>query len=81
MKCKCPTQRPNARDPTQTYIPLAPRYQHVGIPNAKFWCRGNCPTPTPNARYFASQWNIGVKGRVTQHNKIALDKKHLIHLL
>ena len=34
-------------------------YQHVGISNAKFWCRGHCPTPTPDARYFASQWNIG----------------------
>ena len=40
---------------------LAPRYQHVCIPNAKFWRRGYCPTPTPNARYFASQWNIGLK--------------------
>ena len=34
-------------------------YQHVGISNAKFWRRGHCPTPTPDARYFASQWNIG----------------------
>ena len=40
---------------------LAPRYQHVCIPNAKFWRRGYCPTPTPNARYFASQWNIGLR--------------------
>ena len=40
---------------------LAPRYQHVCIPNAKFWRRGYCPTPTPNARYFASQWNIGFR--------------------
>ena len=39
---------------------LAPRYQHVGIPNAKFWHRGYCPTPTPNTRNFASQWNIGL---------------------
>ena len=36
-------------------------YQHVGISNAKFWRRGHCPTPTPDARYFASQWNIGFK--------------------
>ena len=35
-------------------------YQHVGISNAKFWRRGHCPTPTPDARYFASQWNIGL---------------------
>ena len=25
------------------------------------WRRGHCPTPTPDARYFASQWNIGLK--------------------
>ena len=35
-------------------------YQHVGISNTKFWRRGHCPTPTPDARYFASQWNIGL---------------------
>ena len=35
-------------------------YQHIGISNAKFWHRGHCPTPTPDARYFASQWNIGL---------------------
>ena len=35
------------------------RYQHVGISKAKFWRRGHCPTPTPDARYFASQWNRG----------------------
>ena len=34
-------------------------YQHVGISNTKFWRRGHYPTPTPAARYFASQWNIG----------------------
>ena len=39
----------------------AKMYQHVSISNAKFWCRGHCPTPTPDARYFASQWNIGFK--------------------
>ena len=32
-------------------------YQHVGISNAKFWRRG--PNANPDARYFASQWNIG----------------------
>ena len=35
-------------------------YQHVGISKAKFWRVGHCPTPTPDARYFASQWNIGL---------------------
>ena len=37
------------------------RYQHVGIPNAKFWRRGHCPTPAPDARYFAFWWNIGFR--------------------
>ena len=45
---------------TQKGFALAPRYQHVGIPIAKFWRWGHCPTPTPNARYFVSQWNIGL---------------------
>ena len=36
-------------------------YQHVGISNAKCWRRGHCPTQTPDARYFASHWNIGFK--------------------
>ena len=40
------------------WLALAPRYQHVDIPNAKFWRRGYCPMPTPNARNVASQWNI-----------------------
>ena len=36
------------------------RYQHVGIPNAKFSHWGCYPTPDPNAKGFASQWNIGL---------------------
>ena len=36
-------------------------YQHVGISNAKFWRRGHCPTPAPDARYFAFWWNIGFR--------------------
>ena len=47
---------------------LAPRYQHVGIPNAKFWRRGHCPTPTPDAWYFASQWNKGFSPYSTEKN-------------
>ena len=35
-------------------------YQHVGISNAEFWRRGHYLTPTPDAGYFASQWNIGL---------------------
>ena len=35
-------------------------YQHVGISKAKFCLWGHCPMPTPDARYFASQWNIGL---------------------
>ena len=35
------------------------RYQHVGIPNAKFSHWGCYPTPDPNTKSFVSQWNIG----------------------
>ena len=35
-------------------------YQHVGIPNAKFSHWGCYPTYDPNAKGFASQWNIGL---------------------
>ena len=31
------------------------RYQHVGIPNAKFRVGGSKPTPGPNVNVFASQ--------------------------
>ena len=37
------------------------RYQHVGIPKAKLWRWGSEPTPGPNAKGFASQWNIGLR--------------------
>ena len=37
------------------------RYQHVGIPNAKFWRWGSKQMPGPNANVFESQWNIGFK--------------------
>ena len=37
------------------------RYQHVGIGNAKLWRWGCKSTPGPNAKGFASQWNIGYK--------------------
>ena len=49
-------------------------YQHVGISNTKFWRRGHCPTPTPEARYFASQWNIGLNNTVQFHNEDMLFK-------
>ena len=35
----------------------------VGISNAKVWRRGHCPTPAPDARYFAFWWNIGFSVR------------------
>ena len=37
------------------------RYQHVGIPKVKLWLWGCKPTPGPNAKGFASQWNIGFR--------------------
>ena len=33
---------------------------YFGLGNAKFWRRVHCPTPTPDARYFAFWWNIGL---------------------
>ena len=32
---------------------------YFALGNAKFWRRVHCPTPTPDARYFAFWWNIG----------------------
>ena len=32
---------------------------YFALGNAKFWHRVHCPTPTPDARYFTSQWNMG----------------------
>ena len=43
------------------HFALAQRYQHVGIPNEKFWRWGHNRTPTLDAKYFASQWNIGLR--------------------
>ena len=34
---------------------------YFALGNAKFWRQVHCPTPTPDARYFASQWNIGFR--------------------
>ena len=32
-------------------------------PQRQILALGHCPTPTPDARYFASQWNIGLRYR------------------
>ena len=34
---------------------------YFALGNAKFWRWVHCPTPTPDARYFAFWWNIGLK--------------------
>ena len=47
---------PNARD-TNMLV-------YFALGNAKFWRRVQCPTPTPDARYFAFWWNIGFTLRV-----------------
>ena len=36
---------------------------YFALGNAKFWRRVHWPTPTPDARYFAFWWNIGLKVR------------------
>ena len=33
---------------------------YFALGNAKFWRRVHCPTPAPDARYFAFWWNIGL---------------------
>ena len=43
---------PNARD-TNMLV-------YFALGNAKFWRQVHCPTLTPNARYFAFWWNIGL---------------------
>ena len=48
----------------------AKTYQHVGISNAKFWRRGHCPTPAPDARYFAFWWNIGLRNIITRVDNV-----------
>ena len=55
------------------------RYQHVGIPNAKFRVGGlrQCKDPT-----FASQWNIGftsLLGRAYKNICIQFGKSRIIH--
>ena len=49
------------------------RYQHVGIPNAKFSHWGYCPMQTPNVRSFALQWNNRLND-----NFISLDSQRRI---
>ena len=45
---------------------VTPKYTNMlvyfALGNAKIWRRVHCPWPTPDARYFASQWNIGFRG-------------------
>ena len=52
--------------------------QHVGISYTKFWHRGHCPTPTPDARYFVSQWNIGFRMclRYRLADRVTVDRLH-----
>ena len=53
---------------------------HVGckIPTCwyllhKILALGHCPTPTPDARYFASQWNIGLSLRGSVEGESGLE--------
>ena len=54
-------------------------YQHIGISNAKFWRRGHYPMPTPDARYFASQWNIGLKVRGRRNSNFTFCNKRTFY--
>ena len=55
-------------------------YQHVGIYNAKFCRRGHCPTPTPDARYFALQWNLGFSVHFIKKLNLTKQLCHLVHV-
>ena len=48
-------------------------YRDVGISNAKFWRQGYCPTPNPDARDFASQWNISFSDKAMLLSFIKFD--------
>ena len=39
---------------------------YFALGNAQFWRWVHCPTPTPDARYFAFWWNIGFKLNLNQ---------------
>ena len=54
---------------------------YFALGNAKFWRRVPCPTPTPDARYFAFWWNIGFNfsfcfdGQHVNHNDVHYTKR------
>ena len=54
-------------------------YQRVGISNAKVWRRGHCPTPAPDARYFAFWWNIGFNIPCQFINLISINRQSCIY--
>ena len=51
---------PNARD-TNMLV-------YFALGNTKFWRWVHCPTPTPDARYFAFWWNIGLNVHAQRKN-------------
>ena len=59
-------------------------YQHVGIGNTKSWCWGCYPTPAPDAKGMASQWNIGLTEKYVifrVYYWVQCDWKHLSWLM
>ena len=42
---------------------------YFALGNAKYWRRVYCPTPTPDARYFAFWWNIGLSVKSTIYQR------------
>ena len=49
---------------TQKFASANAKYTNMlvyfALGNPKFWRQVHCPTPTPDARYFAFWWNIGL---------------------
>ena len=54
------------------------RYQHVGIPNAKFSHWGSRPTRGPNAKGSALHWIIGFRDDMGQ-NQVMLQRVERTH--
>ena len=51
---------------------------YFALGNAKLWRRVHCPTPTPDARYFAFWWNIGLRHYLTEKSAILIYKSMLL---
>ena len=60
--CICYPTRRNLHKKKEMYMAkYTNMLVYFALGNAKYWRRVYCPTPTPDARYFAFWWNIGLR--------------------